>query len=321
MVTHQLGGPGKASVINHQEPTPDGIPLECTTTVAQPATSGQAAVDNLFAPSAPPPAHAAPPEARGSTAVATRTAPRSVDGMEGEWDETDQKHPVLRIVAGNGALSKLFTVGTLILGDEELLPANKPKDPDPSNFIRFVPIHMTKKYRENLSEEDNKAGVRPRIVSTLAEVEDAGGTTVWQGKEKPSWSPCSTNLLLIEKPAKYDGGAFALGFGDKQYALCLYYASTGSYRNFSPIIRSNMNTTLLIPALDAEGKPMLVPGTTRPIMRPYMPKSFWQFSVGKVASGAYEVFTPKLLLTKEQTSSEIREFINSFANPPQSVEE
>src|SRR5690606_14126000 len=48
-----------------------------------------------------------------------RYAAVSGGGLIGDFDESDVRHPTLRIVNGSGELSKTYHQGTLILGEEE----------------------------------------------------------------------------------------------------------------------------------------------------------------------------------------------------------
>jgi hypothetical protein len=256
-----------------------------------------------------------------SNAIATRTtrvlAPMSASsGLIGEWDSGDVKFPALKIVQGSGQLSQTYNSGTLILGDEELLPPPDLKNPKPEHTFRFVPVSLEKQFRENLSQEDAASGAMPRIVNSLAEVEALGGTIQWIGDQKPSWGPSARILLLVERPENVPGSGsdhpgFVLELAGKLYAPAVYYAAGSSWTNFAKPLFNAALTSLMIPERDADGNP--VKTATGVIRRqPYLPKSFWTWRTIKKAAGDFVVFAPEVRLHKEETSDEIRQFVESL---------
>jgi hypothetical protein len=256
-----------------------------------------------------------------SNAIATRTtrvlAPMSASsGLIGEWDSGDVKFPALKIVQGSGQLSQTYNSGTLILGDEELLPPPDLKNPKPEHTFRFVPVSLEKQFRENLIQEDAASGAMPRIVNSLAEVEALGGTIQWIGDQKPSWGPSARILLLVERPENVPGSGsdhpgFVLELAGKLYAPAVYYAAGSSWTNFAKPLFNAALTSLMIPERDADGNP--VKTATGVIRRqPYLPKSFWTWRTIKKAAGDFVVFAPEVRLHKEETSDEIRQFVESL---------
>jgi hypothetical protein len=263
----------------------------------------------------------APLVAESTSAVATRTsralAPMSASsGLIGEWDSSDVKFPALKIVQGSGQLSQTYNSGTLILGDEELLPPPDLKNPKPEHTFRFVPVSLEKQFRENLSQEDAASGAMPRIVNSLAEVEALGGTTQWIGDQKPSWGPSARILLLVERPENVPGSGsdhpgFVLELAGKLYAPAVYYAAGSSWTNFAKPLFNAALTSLMVPERDAEGNP--VKTATGVIRRqPYLPKSFWTWRTIKKPAGDFVVFAPEVRLHREETGDDIRQFVESL---------
>ena len=263
----------------------------------------------------------APLATESTNAVATRTtralAPMSASsGLIGEWDSGDVKFPALKIVQGSGQLSQTYNSGTLILGDEELLPPPDLKNPKPEHTFRFVPVSLEKQFRENLSQEDAASGAIPRIVNSLAEVEALGGTIQWIGDQKPSWGPSARILLLVERPENVPGSGsdhpgFVLELAGKLYAPAVYYAAGSSWTNFAKPLFNAALTSLMVPERDAEGNP--VKTATGVIRRqPYLPKSFWTWRTIKKPAGDFVVFAPEVRLHREETGDDIRQFVESL---------
>jgi len=218
--------------------------------------------------------------APGGTALSPRAhralpVMSSSSGLIGEWDSGDVKFPALKIVQGSGQLSQTYNSGTLILGDDELLPPPDLKNPKPEHTFRFVPVTLEKQYRENISQEDAASGAMPRIVSTLTEVEALGGTTQWINDEKPSWGPSARILLLVERPENVPGSGsdhpgFVLELAGKLYAPAVYYAAGSSWTNFAKPLFNAALTSLMVAERDAEGVPLKTPtGVIR--RQPYLP--------------------------------------------------
>lgn len=244
------------------------------------------------------------------SAVATRNSDISGGALQGEFDETDLRHPTLMIVNGSGVLSQSWPQGTLLFGEDQLLPAPDLRNPRAGDTFRFIPLMVQKGFRENLTDEQRKAGLTPRKASTIAEVEQLGGTLRWDGDIKPTWGPTARCVLLIEKPADYDHPNFVIELNGKLYALGVAYTGGGSYRAFAQVIYNAALTSLLIDDRDAEGN---VIKTERGLPKKvsYLPKKFWTYRVKKSppSKNGFTSFVPEIRLTTEDTSPEIREFI------------
>lgn len=295
-----------------------GTPIDVETTPVASAPAGDNFDAQLGSESAPAQSTAVDPASAPSGAVQQYTSTNrysdvSGGALQGDFDESDLRYPTLRIVNGSGQLSQSWPQGTVLLGDEQLLPPPDLKVPKPEHVFRFIPLAIQKQFRENLSDDQQKAGVMPRVVSTIAEVEALGGTTQWLGDTKPSWGPSARCILLIEKPEAFEHPNFVQEFGGKLYAIAAYYTGGGAYRVFAQILFNTALTTLLIPVIGADGTPERTPkGHIK--QAPYLPKKFWNFRVKKVVSskGGFSTFQPEIRLHKDDSSEEIREFLKTL---------
>ncbi len=255
-----------------------------------------------------------PPQAvatrSSNTAVARYTDPAG--GFEGEWGGDDLKFPQLKIVQGSGKLSKEFNIGTIIYGDQVLFePVNKTKKEAPQR-LRFVPLLITKQYREKLSQDRVDEGEQARIVNTIAEVEECGGTTRWIGDSMPDnyWEPSARNLFLIEKPEGSDHPGFALDLDGKQYAVAVYYAAGAAYRASSKVIFNTAKTSLFVPVLGEDNKPVFNGKT--PVKRALLYKCMWTIEWDMVQAGKYTPYRPTVRLLKEETGAEVRGYCSDL---------
>jgi hypothetical protein len=237
-------------------------------------------------------------------------------GLVGDWDQSDVKFPALKIVQGSGQLAAQWNTGTLLLGDDELLPPPDLRTPKPEHTFRFVPVQLTKQFRENLSQEEASSGAIPRVVSTLAEVEAMGGTTQWIGDQKPSWSPSARILMLVERPEGIPGSGsdhpgFVLEFDNHLYAPCVYYAGGSAWTALAKPLFNAALTSLTVVERDATGAPLKSPnGVIRRV--PYLPKAFWTWRTVRRPAGDYTVFAPEVRLTRDDTSDELRSFVSTL---------
>lgn len=257
------------------------------------------------------------PDSNTTTAVANyrpveRYSDISDGGLTGEFDETDLRHPLMRLVNGSGKLSESWPQGTLILGDELVLPAPDLKVPNPKHTFRFIPLNVDKAYRENLSDEEVKAGRIARVVKSVSEVESLGGTTQWIGDTKPDWSPTARCLLLVERPEECDHPNFAIPFGDKLYAAAVFYASNSAYRHFAQVVLNTSVTSLLVPSRDEKGEILRTPKGF-PVQKIYLPKKFWTWrTVKRSGKSGFSTFGPEIRLHKEDTGDEIRAWVTNL---------
>jgi len=268
-----------------------------------------------------PATESAPVENAEETALAAR-APQEIapsrdvpqcgiDGMEGEFDESDIKFPSMKIVAGSGPLSARFNGGTIVFADEELLAPPNLAKPDPDHAVTFVPFRMVKQFRENVSAAEYAAGKMPEILPSKQAVSEVGGTTEWIDGMKPSHSPCASVYMLIERPEQSEHPGFSLEFDGRLWAVCVYYASGTGYNHSARVIFNTAKTSLHVPMLDGEGNPVKNErGVVR--RRTYLPKCLWKFRVVKRKAGDFDVFSPELRLTRTETGPEAREYLDSL---------
>ena len=270
-------------------------------------------------PKVAPTAAPAPVPAPAQTAIAPRPSmqvdvPRDYgqSGFDGDWGADDLKFPQLKQVQGSGPMSEMFDNGTIVFGDVELLPTPSVKEGAVNPSIRFVPIAITKQFREKLSEEAVSAGEMPRIFNSLQEVEDAGLTTRWIGSTMPDnfAEPSARCMFLLEKPEGSDHPAFSAEFGGKQYGVALYYAAGGAFRDSAKIIFNTALTSLLVPVIE-NGEPKKAPDG-RIIKQPLIYKNFWTLNFAKKKAGNFLPWRPIVKVLKEETSAEIRAYCRSL---------
>lgn len=276
-------------------PVDDGDPFdESTTKVVSPKPSASAGAVAV-----------SPPRAVGKYEEV------SGGGLVGDWDESDLRYPYLMVVTGKGDLASQWNDGTLLLGEDELLPPPNIRQPDPKHTFRFIPISMQKRFREKISEDDRKAGVKPRIVYTVEEVTELGGTLRWVGDEKPTWEKSARTLMLIEAPEGSQHPSFAMELGGKLYAPAVYVSNGQAFGAFAKLIFNMATSTLLIPVKDEKGE-VLRNERGFPQKRPYLPKQFWTWRLVQKPAGDFTVWVPEIRLTREETSDEIRDFIRGI---------
>lgn len=251
-----------------------------------------------------------------STAIATRPSHEvsrfssaSNGGLSGEWGREHVKFPAMKIVQGSGPMSQLFKTGQLVLGDDVLL-----KEPDPTSkppyvpTMRFIPLKLDLKWRENVSQEAYAAGTRQRIFNTKAEVEAVGGSTRWVGfgptAVRPDFQESVTCLLLIEQPTGSEHPNFALEINGKYYAPCVYYATGSGFTRFAkPIFNSQLSLMIPTGKADASGR------IEKAI---YVPKRIWNWETQKVQAGTNLIFAPSVKMTPEDTSAELRDVVDGI---------
>lgn len=253
-----------------------------------------------------------------SSALATRPTNTAVgrpvqheEGFEGEWGKDDLKFPQLKLVQGSGPLSQRFNNGTIIFDDEKLLPAPNVEEGAENPLITFVPLIITKQYREKLSQEDIDDGALPRIANSIAEVEDLGGTTRYNGSERPDnyWEPSSRCVFLIERPnheAAADHPGFNEVFDGKEFAVAVYYAAGAAFTACPKVIYNTYRKSLFMPVLGPDQKPLLQDG--RIVKRPCIYKCYWSLGFAKVKAGKFNPWRPFVRLQKSETGPEVREY-------------
>ncbi len=263
----------------------EGVQVETVNTYAPPpeGEEADAAYDH----------REANPPAAGALAVRNIGAYHNASdgGLEGDFDSEDIKLPQLKIVNGSGALSRLYNQGTLLYADEVLWTTPDPKPGSINPTMRFVPVKLTKQWRENLTQAEMDDGEMSRNVSTRQEAERLGGATRWINDEKPRWEPSARCIFLLEEPEGSSHPAFNTVLDGKNYAPCVYYASGGGYRASA---KQMFNAAQIALKDKATGKIIMF-------------KKFWTWQVGKSSGGKYVVFVPVVRLLREETGPELRE--------------
>jgi hypothetical protein len=258
------------------------------------------------------------PAAQTSTAVATRPTNTAVarpvqheEGFEGDWGKEDLKFPQLKLVQGSGPLSQRFNNGTIIFDEEKLLPAPNVEEGADNPLITFVPLVITKQYREKLSQDDIDDGALPRIANSLAEVEDLGGTTRYVNNERPDnyWEPSSRCIFLVERPV-HDAAADHQGFNEvfdgREFAVAVYYAAGAAFTACPKVIYNTYRKSLFMPILGADRQPLVIDGRIQ--KRPCIYKNYWSLGFAKVKAGKFNPWRPYVRLQKVETGPEVREY-------------
>lgn len=167
-------------------------------------------------------------EGEGATAVAEAPAPEAAPKntavarpmasayVGGDIDSSDMRVPFLGCVQAVGPNSVKFTSGSLILGEDSITEAPKPKEPTPRLRVLFCRVQKT--YVQNLPYDATPGAPRPKILHTAAEVLADGGILEWRGHTPPTYMPKLTCLALIRQPEGLDNQQFCLILGDKTYA-------------------------------------------------------------------------------------------------------
>lgn len=236
------------------------------------------------------------------------------EGVQGDWSYDDLKFPQLKLVQGSGPLSVQFDNGTILYGDDELLPPPSSKAGAANTLIRFAPVSMNKQFREKLTEEEVKGGAMARIANSDGEVRELGGTTRWSpGGNMPDnyWEPSARCILLLEKPAASEHPGFALDLDAKQYGVAVYYAAGGAFREFAKRIFNTAQTSLLVPVLDEAGQPAKSP-TGRPVKRVLLYRNWWTLTFAKKQAGNFTPWRPVAMLSRDETSEDVRSYCSNL---------
>lgn len=276
---------------------PGYIDVEATPVATADDTSAEALADALDA-GAPVPGseEAVEAEVNGGRAVAVRPAlpvspyvTESGGGFEGEWDQDDFRLPQLKIVNGSGELAQKYNTGTLLYADEMLCktPDISPGAANPT--IPFVVLKATKQYRENLTPDEVKEGLMPRVVSSRREAEELGGSTRWENNEKPRWSPSARCILLVQEFEGCDHPGFAYQLDGKNWALAVYYAGGMAYGESAKQIFNAAPISL------REGNKIVLHCRV------------WNLQVVKKKAGKFVVWVPAIKLTKTVTGPQVRD--------------
>lgn len=255
-----------------------------------------------------------------NTVVATASSANSLagDGFEGDWGTDDLKYPQLKQVQGSGPLSQEYDNGTIILGEAELLPAPSVKEGAKNTPLRFVPVVIQKQFREKLGQEAIDNGEMPRIFNSIAEVEENGLTTQWVGNTMPdNYAEASAKcLFIVEKPEGVDHPSFVHNFDGKDYAIAVYYAAGGAFRESAKVIFNTAKTSLLVPVLKPGTNEVLKNDKGVVMKRPLLHKQFWTMGFRKVTVGNFTPWRPQVRLLKEETGPELRAYIESVLTAP-----
>lgn len=240
------------------------------------------------------------PAASTEVVIANKWTEASGGAISGEVDQSDFQMPQLKIVQGNGESTANHNQGELVFCDEKVFDG--PTQDKPSPIMRFIPISLTKYWREEPPKRKNGEPlpkVKPRNVNTKAEVARLGGTTEWTvgrdgSRVKPTWSPAARILLLIEQPEGSQHPGFTIPIEDaagniSYWAAAVYFVNGGAYRGFAkPIIDA---TTFILRDGDKIN----------------LSKRIWRYQTIKEKSGDFMVFNPRVGILNALTPDSLRQ--------------
>lgn len=263
-----------------------------------------------------------------TTAVATRptgavtaghrnTSFDGVEGLEGDFTDDDVKFPQLKQVQGSGPLSTQFDNGTIILGETELLPAPSVKEGAKNTPLVIVPVAIKKQYREKLGQEEVDAGSMPRIFDSLDEVAEAGLTTRWIGNSMPDnfAEDSSRSIFLIQQPEGSDHPGFNMELDGKLYAVAVYYAAGGAYRDFIKHVVNASKTSLVVPVIENGQPKKNDKGVV--VKKSMLYKCFWSLTFAKKKAGNFTPWRPSGKIIpgdKGITGPELRAYVDNLLN-------
>jgi hypothetical protein len=217
--------------------------------------------------------------------------------LEGDFDSGDIKLPQLKIVNGSGPLSREHNQGTLLYADEVLWLPPSPAPGAVNPTMRVVPVKVIKQFRENLTEEEIKEKLMPRVVSSKEEADRLGGpgSTLWVDNRKPRFSPSAKLILLLQEPEGTTHSAFNTVLDGANWAPCVYYSAGTAYNESAKAIFNAAQISLRQP--------------DRSIL---LCKKVWTWQVVKKLAGQYVVFVPLMRMLRDETGPEVREMARSI---------
>jgi hypothetical protein len=166
---------------------PDGVAYPGTEGVAYPTTNTE--------PTTPVPEEQYIDAPVSNSALGTMLAAPGY--VVGEITSSDYLIPTLKLVHSVGPSSQDFEPGTLLLNYTVPLSAGQPDGS--GTTINLTVFKIRKFYLENLPYPAPE-GQMPRVFDTQAEMQAAGGHTVWQNNQKPPFSEAAEALIIIECP-------------------------------------------------------------------------------------------------------------------------
>lgn len=245
----------------------------------------------------------------GTVVVQNHWTSASEGAITGPVDRSDFKTPQLKLIQGNGPLSKLFNQGSLIYMDQVIFGPPDPQKGSPT--LNFIPVAIAKYFRENVKRPENPppgyVSPQPRNAQTIDQVRALGGTTEFGvdragNRTKPTWAPAARCTVIIERPEGVDHPGFAIpveiGGKVRYFAAAIFFVNGGQYRSF---IKPLMDATTFI----------LCEGTGEN-KRIILDKRLWKMQVVKEQSGENMVFNPKIEMINELTPPELRELAKSL---------
>jgi len=262
-------------------------------------------------PTVPPPVAAAPapapvvPAATEAPIVPASSQAATLETMSGgaitgDFEDSDFRMPSMKVAQGNSPLVVDHGVGAVLLSGQPLLPAPQP-GVQQQVPLTVVPAAIRKQFTENIPYDPSNP-VMPETVDTLAEVAAKGGTTRWNGDQKPSWIPSARVLFYVQRPLEethpaYNHPMFTTEADDgTMWGLAVVWCRKTSYTHCAKEI------------LSAARGPLFTPEGLKLSMKK------WLLTYQIVPAGDYQVWAPKCQMLNQVTPDSIQQDAQGFTN-------
>jgi hypothetical protein len=243
------------------------------------------------APTAPTPPATTATAAAQPPAIAQSMTEMSGGAITGDFEDSDFRMPSLKIVQGNSALVGTWGAGSVLLQDQPLFPqalagCNK-REP-----LVMVPCAIRKQFVENLPYDPD--GPQPRMLDTIDQIREEGGTTQWLGDTPPSWKPAGRLLAFVQQPDEeshpaYSHPSFTIEDEEgKMWALTVIWCRNTAYRTCAKEVLTACQGVL------NNGKEILISSR------------LWTLTFENVKAGDYFVWTPVAKLSPKPASAGIQ---------------
>jgi hypothetical protein len=175
-------------------------------------------------------------------AIPSVRAAMTLGASAGEVDQSDLKIPYLSIAYGVGKLSEKFNPGDLVVGKEHLIASKGQR-------VKIVILSDVKYYKERLTQEDYRNGVRPQTFLTSEEVKKVGGTLDWLDGENgrrvpPTYGPAMDMKILIQKPEDLEQSIFGVELDNDFYAPAYFSVDKSAYTRVGKEVQTAKSLSL-----------------------------------------------------------------------------
>lgn len=210
----------------------------------RPVSSQTAAIDVVATPEATENAVAVVDVSAALAARPANAVSRPTFGGEDDHDVGDIKWPRLNLSQKSSAVALIkIGIGQFILNKELGIGEN----------LRCIVVGFGPKRYIEKTKYVAGANSNAKILDSLQEVDQNGGTTSWRDSKESvtsgstlAWyQPSITALLLIEKPEGVAPDRFTFAAGGKAYTAALFSVKSTAYDSFYLKLNSEQKTGLL----------------------------------------------------------------------------